>query len=284
MKSLALVLVLGLAAVGCQKKYTQAELEQNYNDGYTDGNADGYDDGYDDGYADGFGAAESRAILAANLAAELGKQFGPSGLTLELVKFGRDNANYAVFKATQSGTTLYVAVDVSGWTTGADWATYASASGRVYANLVANGDGTFSCGAGCMGYGGTSASTTMVFEKTTGSSKDLEKAAAIAEAYAVETMSSNLAAEFGLSEERALKVAKLAKSWEKLSKTRALTNADADAFAKELAGVTISDMQNAYERVTEGSVSEMNAVLEKAAAVNGTSSENMAVIMTKLFL
>jgi len=92
-----------------------------------------------------------------------------------------------------------------------------------------------------------------------------------------------LTAKFGLSEERALQVAKLNTSWTKLSKSRALTDADAEAFSKELTGVSITAMNNAMKAMKEGSASEMNAVLEKAAEVNGTTTENMSEIMSALF-
>jgi hypothetical protein len=96
-------------------------------------------------------------------------------------------------------------------------------------------------------------------------------------------MAAKLASEFGLSDDRSIKVAKLAASWNKLSQTRALTNADADAFSQELSGVSIADMENAEKAMIGGSMSEMNAVLSRAAEVNGTSSENMNAIMMKLF-
>lgn len=224
---------------------------------------------------------EQNAAKAASFVLALNASVS-TDVAYEVVKFGRDNMNYVVVKSKDaSGSTTYFAVDIRGYNSGMS-ATGFMQTAPGYFNLTSNGNGTFSC-YHCTTYGGASTSTTMVFERTSGSVKDLEKAAALAETYAVETMAENIAAEFGLSEERALKVAKLSKSWNKLSKTRALTNADADAFAKELAGVTIGEMQGAYEDMTEGSAASMNDVLERAAAVNGTSPENMSQIMAKLF-
>jgi hypothetical protein len=261
MKNFAILLALATTMVACKKKFTQADLDA--------ANASGYSAGQTE--------AEGRAIKAANFLAEL-QEANPS-LDYDIVKFGKDNANYVVLS--YDGT--YAAIDISQYTTGTDALTYIFSGVGVYDNLTANGDGTYSCVAGtCTGVSGPTSST-MVFENTTSSVKDLEKAAAFIEAHKVESLASSLSAQFGLSEERATTVAKLASSFEKLSKSRALTNADADAFSKELAGVSIAEMESAYKSMTEGSTSELNAVLEIAAEVNGTTSENMAVIMNKLF-
>jgi hypothetical protein len=117
-----------------------------------------------------------------------------------------------------------------------------------------------------------------------GFTKDLEKVGAMSENAALEEMSAMIASEYGLSEERSLKIAKLSQSWNQLSKSRALTNADADAFTRELSGVSIEEMKSAENSMKQGSFSEMSTVLEKAAAVNNTSVENITAIMTKLFL
>ena len=229
------------------------------------------------GYSSGQAAAQANAVKAGNLVIDLQKEFGGSG-TFEVVKFAKDNANYVVIKA----GAIYVGVDISGYVAGTLWASYLPTA-SVFANLTSSGSGTYSCAAGCVQLGNGAASTSMVFEKSIDTIKDLDKAAAFVEAYQVETMAANLASEFGLSDERSLKVAKLASSWDKLSKTRALTNADAEAFSQELTGASISDMENAEKAMTAGSLAPMNSVLAKAAEVNGTTSENMSAIMMKLF-
>jgi hypothetical protein len=263
MKQLSLVLVLAVSLTACKtnKKYN-ADVAAAKDAGYASGMSDG----------------EAKAIKAANFLASLQAGAGGSS-TYTMVKFGKDNANYIVI---QYGTT-YAAVDISQYTTGTSAFTYIYSGVGVYDHLTANADGTFSCNAGtCNGVAGPTSST-MVFEKTSGSAKDMDKAAALAESFQVEQTAANLSAEFGLSEERSLKVAKLAASWEKLSKSRALTNADADAFSYELTGVSIDDMENAEKAMMSGSMTELNSVIAKAAEVNGTSSENMSAIMMKLF-
>jgi hypothetical protein len=268
MKKIAIVLSMAAALSACK-------TNKQYNAGV--------DAATTAGYASGQSDAQANAVKAANFMIGFQKQVIGSGSgTVTFVKFAKDNASIAVFGFENAGTTVYYGINVANYTAGADINVYASTN-EVYGGLTSNGNGTFSCNAGtCFNFSGPTSSS-MVFEKTTASSKDLEKAAAFMEAYQVETMAANLSAQFGLSEERSIKVAKLASTYNKLSQTRALTNADADAFSQELAGVSIADMENAEKAMIGGSMAEMNAVIAKAAEVNGTTTENMNSIMMKLF-
>ncbi len=264
MKNLSLVLVLAVSLTACK-------TNKKYNADVAAANAAGYSSGQAD--------AQANAVKAANFMVSL--QASSPSSTYSVVKFAQDNADVVVISF-GSGPVMYAAVDISDYTTGTNANTYAMTH-PVYINLTNNGNGTFSCNAGtCMNASGPTSST-MVFEKTTTASKDMDKAAAFVESYRVETMAAGLASEFGLSEERSLKVAKLAASWDKLAKTRALTNADADMFAQELAGVNFAEINSAEQSVMNGSMTELNSIITKAAVVNGTSSENMSAIMMKLF-
>lgn len=252
---------------------TACKTNKQYNDAVDAANKSGYSSGQSD--------AQANAVKAANFLVSVQKGAG-IGTTIETVKFAKDNANIVVFSINSGGPNMYYGVNISQYTAGSNVTAYIL-SHEIYFNLTNNGDGTFSCNAGtCMNASGPTSSS-MVFEKTAGSSKDLDKAAAFVESYKIESMAESIASQYGLSEERSIKVAKLASSWDKLSKTRALTNADADAFSQELAGVSIADMESAEKAMIGGSMAEMNSVLNKAAIVNGTSPENMQSIMMKLF-
>ena len=245
--------------------------------------ASGQASGYASGNAAGTAAAQANAVKAANMMIAIQTSIGSSSEVVSVVKFAQDNANLVVLKDVNGSTTTYLAIDVSTYTTGTTWSAYVATKPTLYVDLTANGNGTFSCNIStCITWTGATSST-MVFEKTTTSSKDLDKAAAIVEAYQVEKMASGIASEFGLSDDRSIQVAKLAASWSKVSKTRALTNADADAFAQQLAGVNFAQINSADQAMMNGSMNEMNAIITKAAEVNGTTSENMSAIMSKLF-
>ena len=236
--------------------------------------------GYASGHAAGQASAQTNGEKAGNLAIQLQKAYGATD-TFQIIKFGQDNANYVVIQV-GGGTTTTFAIDISSYVAGTTYASFVSTTSAFF-GLTNNGNGTYSCGAGCTQAGNGPATTTMTFEKTAGETKDLEKAAALVEAFQVETMAGNLASQFGLSEDRSIEVAKLATSWNKLSKTRALTDADADSFSHELTGVSMADMNNAEKALADGSTGPLNAVLVKAAEVNGTTPENMSTIMMKLF-
>ncbi|MBF0362538.1 MAG: hypothetical protein HQK49_16080 [Oligoflexia bacterium] len=122
----------------------------------------------------------------------------------------------------------------------------------------------------------------MYFEQTEGSSKDLEKVGAFLEEKKAADMGGKLAAEFGLSEERGIQIAKLSSQWNSLKKKRSLTDADAHAFSKEVIGVDLSTAVNAYKNSLEGNKSDLNSMLEKAAAVNGTTPERMNKIFNEI--
>ena len=278
------VLMMCLAIAACK---TNAQYDAGVTNAAASGSATGYASGYTAGQTAGqasgqagLATEQANAIKAANLMTTLEKQAGASN-TFTVVKFGKDNPNYLVVSATGAQNYIF-AIDISSYVAGTAWSTFYPST-SFFTHLTDNGNGTYSCTGTCHQSGNGPSSTTMTFEKTEASTKDMEKVAAIAEAYQVETMASNIAAQFGLSDDRSIKIAQLAASWNKLSKTRALTNSDADAFSQELAGVSITDMNNAEQAMADGNTVPLNSILMKAAEVNGTTPENMSTIMMKLF-
>jgi len=223
-----------------------------------------------------------KAIARANASALL-----TPGADYTFVKLGHDHKNWVVLKQGSN----YVAVNLDTVDLrGTDQNILSHAV--VYNGLTETtpGSGLYECNLGCNP--GSPAAfidvlnnglPNQLFEKTSGSVRDLEKAAAFSETQVLDSVAKSIASEFGLSEERSLRVAKLAQSWKKLSKARALTDGDANAFTKELTGVNMNTIENAYTAASEGSADQLNNVLERAAAVNGTTPENMAEIMTTLF-
>ncbi|MBF0300576.1 MAG: hypothetical protein HQK51_17815, partial [Oligoflexia bacterium] len=120
------------------------------------------------------------------------------------------------------------------------------------------------------------------FEQTEGNSKDLEKVGAFLEEKKAYEMGGKLSAEFGLSEERGVQIAKLAGQWSALKKKRSLTDADAQAFSQKLIGVDLSTAISAFQKSQEGNNNELNAMLEKAAVINGTTPERMNKIFNEV--
>ncbi len=262
------------------------KTNKQYNSAVNDATNSGYNNGYTDGSAN----TQSNMTKVTNLSLMVEAEVGGGGTTITFVKLAQDDSNYAVLDAFDGTTHTYYAFYIPSYVTGETYAQYGqNPSTKAYGNLTANGDGTFSCVSCIYATGGTTptnvtTTSSMVFEKTSVSPKDLQKAAALAEAFKVDQMSSSIAAQFGLSKDRSVVVAKMATAWNKLAKTRAVTDADADAFTKQLTGVSMSDMSKAEDAMRVGNMSPLNDVLSKAAAVNGTTSENMAAIMNQLFI
>ena len=183
------------------------------------------------------------------------------------------------FVVVYSDDTGYVAYDIANYRVGQSWSTYANNAdyqevyvydwytdywGEVfYVGTAYNND-----------FFGTYAGE-FVFEQTETTIKDLEKAGAIKEAYKTAKVSELLSAKYGLSEERSEKVAKMMSQWEKLSKQRQMTDADANVFSKEVLGVDIASAQAALGGQNSDGGLTLDSLIEKAAEVNGITPEHM---------
>lgn len=118
-----------------------------------------------------------------------------------------------------------------------------------------------------------------LFEETEMTGKDLEKIGALQEAYNTSKIADALSAEYGLSEERGVRIAKMAGEWKKLSGSRAMTDADAGAFTKELIGVELSEVQTVMKKYVEGDTESFDSFVDAAAEVNEISPEHMKSIV-----
>jgi hypothetical protein len=125
--------------------------------------------------------------------------------------------------------------------------------------------------------------TGTIFEETTASQKDLEKMGAFTEGLAIKRASEQLVAEFGLSDERGIEVAKVAHSYYKASKARSMTNADADIFASEVLGSSITDLKAAYVKSMEGKSEDLTNLIELASETNSISPEHTQKLIEKVF-
>jgi hypothetical protein len=123
-----------------------------------------------------------------------------------------------------------------------------------------------------------------LYEQDVTSKKDLEKMGAQLEAIKSEAVGQSLSAKFGLSEERGMQVAKLASNWKKVSKTRGLTEKDADAFSQKLLGFDLNAGVKAVEEFKTGKGEALENLLEKAAQVNGVSPEQLKEILADMLV
>ena len=121
----------------------------------------------------------------------------------------------------------------------------------------------------------------VLFSETVGSLKDLELMGSRVEENNALDLGEKLSAQYGLSEERGLEVAKTVSIYNKLTSKRALTPREMDKFTNKLLGVNYKD---AEKGIKSGDQDEFNALMEKAADVNGTSPEAMTEIIKDMVL
>ncbi|OFZ77159.1 MAG: hypothetical protein A2451_16505 [Bdellovibrionales bacterium RIFOXYC2_FULL_39_8] len=110
----------------------------------------------------------------------------------------------------------------------------------------------------------------------------MEKIGGIEEELKVSKMSEYLTAEFGLSEKRSTDIARLTSEWSQLSKTRSMTDADANSFAVEIFGTGIDTLKNGFQKSIEGDKTDLDKLIEQAAEINEISPEHMNKIVSKI--
>lgn len=120
------------------------------------------------------------------------------------------------------------------------------------------------------------------FEENSGISKDLEKIASHIESSHVQRLTQELSERFGLSEDRAYKIAKLKMAYKTISSKRLLTARDRDRLTHELVGVNHKTAMSALKKHIQGDSSEMDSILDLAAEKNGVDPEHMNEILNEV--
>ena len=121
-----------------------------------------------------------------------------------------------------------------------------------------------------------------IFEKTASTPKDLAKMAALTEVAKLDKKAKFLSSEFGLSLDRSKEVARLSAHWSKAS-MKGMTSAEQDSFSTELLGFSITAGKKAAQAAFEGDASQLDSLIESAAAQNNITPEHASKVMTKVF-
>ncbi len=117
-----------------------------------------------------------------------------------------------------------------------------------------------------------------LYEKVSGNSKDLLAVSARVEEKMNEIVGTKISADYGLSQERGVEIAKLVGEWNKIKSTRAMTDADADKFSVPVLGFKLTDAINAAKT---GDTETVDSLIEKAADTNDTTPEHVRDLMRK---
>lgn len=120
------------------------------------------------------------------------------------------------------------------------------------------------------------------FEKTTSTSKDLAKVAALKEVLTLDKKANFLSSQFGLSLDRSQEVARLIAHWKK-SSIKGMTDQEQDTFSTELLGFSITAGKTALKNSMNGNSSDLNQLIKNAASVNSITPEHATKLMTKMF-
>ena len=191
-----------------------------------------------------------------------------AGVNLTLVKTNTFQNGYIVVD--NYGT--FEAYYIDGWSVGVDISNYVnSGAANIYSGLDYIGANQYQ-----------DPYTGIVFEETTGSSKDLEKLAALKEEFNVQASAEHIKNQFGLSVERSHQVARLAVQLKNTPKA-SMTDADYDNFSKELIGSSITSVKAALQKQSQGDATDLNSLIAKAAQTNGVGPEHMSKIVNDLF-
>ncbi len=197
-----------------------------------------------------------------------------------LVKNGTEQANYVV--VWDDYQNAYMAYNLYYYTPGMTWSEYIDELhwyGVETFEVVRDGTDYY----GNQAWKGNNGYGDVYFEDVGEQSKDLEKIGGIQEELKVSKMSEYLTAEFGLSEKRSHSIARLTSEWSELSKTRSMTDADANSFAIEIFGNDIEILKKGFQKSIEGDKTDFNKLIEEAAEINEVSSEHMNKIVGKIF-
>ena len=198
------------------------------------------------------------------------RAYTDAGIDIDLVKTNTLQTDYIVVYDHDYGT--YDAYDLSYYNVGEDVLDYINDNEDwFYYDLIPLGNGTYQ-----------DAYSGLLFEETGASSKDLEKVAALKQEMIVQKSAKKIEASFGLSADRSREVARLAVQLKQTPKA-SMTDADYDAFAKELLGSSITQLKSAVTKKMQGDSQAMDSLVAEAAEINGVGPEHMNKIINGLF-
>ena len=183
-----------------------------------------------------------------------------AGISMSLVKTFTHQYNYIVV----SRFGEYRAYYIGSYNVGENISRYISNT-RVYRDLERIGDNFYHASG-------------IVFSQDSTPTKDMAALSALEDEVATQELAQHFSMNFQLSEDRSLEIARLTQFVRKTPKA-ALTDQDYDAFATELVGAPISNIQEAASSYLLGDTEALNGVIEVAAEKNKVGPEHMRAIM-----
>ena len=125
---------------------------------------------------------------------------------------------------------------------------------------------------------------TYVFEEVMSGKKDLEKLGSEFEAMENTDIQDHLSANFGMSDDRAHKIAKIVGSYKRIQNKRALTEREMNTFSKQVFGFNYNKGMDAVSKHIQGDSSEMDTLIDQAAEKNEMSPEAIKELVGEYLL
>jgi hypothetical protein len=195
------------------------------------------------------------------LAAEfVSRAYTDAGITLTLQKTDTQQTGYIVVNDYYGTQAVYI----DGWAVGQNISTYINS--QTWYNVSYIGSNLYQ---DAYGY---------VYSVDTEGTKDLAKMEAIKQGVVLKKSADHIQSQFGLSADRSLAIARLAVYVKNNQDT--LSHDQIDSVVKEISGSTVAELQSAQDKHTQGDDSAVNALINKAAAVNGVGTEHVQQIMS----
>ena len=197
----------------------------------------------------------------AQLAAEfVNRAYTDAGITLTLQKTNTQQSGYIVVNDYYGTQAVYI----DGWTVGQNITSYINS--QTWYNVSYIGSNLYQ---DAYGY---------IYSVDSEGTKDLAKMEAIKQGVVLKKSADHIQSQFGLSADRSLAIARLAVYVKNNQDT--LTRSQIDSVVKEISGSSIAELQSAQDKHAQGDDSAVNALISKAAAVNGVGTEHVQQIMS----
>lgn len=215
------------------------------------------------------------------LAKEFRKALNSQGESITLAKDSTLERDFAVYYDANLGD--YFAIDISGFRPGMDALNYWANATHFHDLYKIGGHYEYEYDVFTDTFESVWVPTRyyadngLVFDKNEdATSKDLEKLKAFKEIGQVKNITNYLTTQHGFSADRAKEFANISIAWEKFGKG---TDAENDAYAKDLFDVTITEGMKAHK---SGDVKKINELIEKAAKKNGISKEHVEDVFSTM--
>ena len=121
------------------------------------------------------------------------------------------------------------------------------------------------------------------FDESRSLAKDLESKLGKDESENIKIVSSALEAQYGLSEDKSLSLAKLYSQYSEMTNLRSLSDAEKKEFEVEAFGVSLNEFEKAFIQKKKGEENNLNTLIQKASEHNELAPEVIRNLIDQMF-